>query len=417
MHYIVRKVRAIGIIAAGAVALLYLYTFLHEGGHALVAMLYGGSIEKFALGLDAHVRTSGAAFTPFGAALFQAAGAFLPLMILVIALAMYKNDHKSTHYHFFYGLFSLGIIGSMLAWIVIPVVALFSEPPAGDDVTKFLRTTGIHPLAVTLVIAVLLAVILFWIVKLRIPQRLKAHHKLISDQARIRDDRSATGKNPGNTETNSNIETKVNTEVHSNTGANGNTRAYGHTGTSQMAANDNGKITSSVAKDHRNPAKKGWRFSTLRTGVITGVILLAAMAGVYTFWQPTNLLNVQVSFQVDESRKTEVFPFEVSKSGTYHALMKLTAEGIITDVQILNESNERIHQSLAQSFTMDITLDLDPGSYKLVLTLLKDQDEMRSHFRAMDYNFPRETLNELNAIIESSDLQTPENFEFFARIR
>ncbi|MFP4468469.1 MAG: M50 family metallopeptidase [Bacteroidales bacterium] len=373
MHYIVRKARAIGIIAAGAVALVYVYTFLHEGGHALVAMLYGGSIEKFVLGLDAHVRTSGAAFTPFGAALFHAAGAFLPLMILVIALAMYKDDHKSTHYHFFYGLFSLGIIGSMLAWVVIPLVALFSEPPAGDDVTKFLRTTGIQPLAVTFVIALLLAVMLFWIVKLRIPQKLRAHHRLIFDRTRIRDDR--------------------------------------------MTSNGNGKNTNFLAKDHRNSAKKGWRLSTLRTGVITGVILLAAMAGVYTFWQPTNLLNVQVSFQVDESKKSEVFPFEVSKSGTYHALMKLTAEGIITDVQVLNESNERIHQNLAQSFTMEITLDLDPGSYKLVLTLLKDQDEMRSHFRAMDYNFPRETLNELNAIIENSNLQNPVNYEFFARIR
>ncbi len=176
-HHTIQKIRAIAVIIAGAFALLYVYTFLHEGGHALAGLLYGGSIEKFVLGLNAHVRISGADFTPFGAALFHVAGALLPLTTLVIILGIYNPGHKNTYYHFFHGLFGFGIVGSLLAWIVIPVMAVFSEPPAGDDVTKFLQTTGIHPLMVTLASIVLAASMLFWIIKLGIPQKLIAHNK------------------------------------------------------------------------------------------------------------------------------------------------------------------------------------------------------------------------------------------------
>ena len=363
---------------AGTIALLYVYTFLHEGGHALVGVLYGGTIEKFVLGLNAHVRISGASFTPFGAALFHAAGVLLPVMILVIALAVYKTSHKNIHYHLFHGLFGFGIIGSLFAWIAIPVMAMFSEPPAGDDVTKFLQTTGIHPVMVILATAAVMAIMLFWIVKLGIPNQLKSYHKEFIGRGKIME-----GKNS--------------------------------TGSSTLSAKGNEKITG-ITKIHHS-AKGGWRFSIIQMVVITGVILLVAIAGVRTFLQPTYLLDVQVSLQIDESKKQETFHFEVGKSGTYHSRMNLTAEGIITDVQILNKNNQRIHQNLAQSFTMGTTLKLDQGSYQLVLTFLKDQEELRSHFRAMDYNLPQETLNELNAIVEDPKLQLPVNLEFAVRIR
>lgn len=143
------KPRAIILLLSGMIALVYFYTFLHEGGHALIAMLYGGTIQEFVLGFDAHVRTTGADFTPAGRALYNAAGALVPLLFLVVAFLLYRKKVKQALYHFFYWMFSIMIIGSLMAWVIIPVVSLFSAPPAGDDVTKFLNNSGLHPLMVT----------------------------------------------------------------------------------------------------------------------------------------------------------------------------------------------------------------------------------------------------------------------------
>jgi len=143
-------------------ALIYLYTFLHEGGHALVAIMYGGRIDSFVLGFNAHITTSGANFTPLGEALFYAAGVLLPALSLAVALKFYNRNIKSRIFHYLYALFTLMIIGSFLAWVAIPLISMFTEPPAGDDVSKFLEVSGLNPLPVsfiTLMLMFLLALI------------------------------------------------------------------------------------------------------------------------------------------------------------------------------------------------------------------------------------------------------------------
>jgi len=44
----------LGLLLTG-LGLIYLYTFLHEGGHALVALMYGGTVENMVLGFNAHI--------------------------------------------------------------------------------------------------------------------------------------------------------------------------------------------------------------------------------------------------------------------------------------------------------------------------------------------------------------------------
>lgn len=58
--------------------LAYLYTLLHEGGHALVGIIYGGRIDSFVLGFNAHVAIREANFTQIGESLFNSAGVLLP---------------------------------------------------------------------------------------------------------------------------------------------------------------------------------------------------------------------------------------------------------------------------------------------------------------------------------------------------
>ena len=138
---------------------IYLYTFLHEGGHALVGIMYGGRIDSFVLGFDAHVAVSGADFTPIGESLFNAAGVLLPAICLAVALKFYNRNVKNIIYHYIYAVSSIMITGSFFAWVAIPLISLFATPPAGDDVSKFLKVSGLNPLLIAF-IAILLMFLL-----------------------------------------------------------------------------------------------------------------------------------------------------------------------------------------------------------------------------------------------------------------
>lgn len=129
---------------------LLLYEILHEGGHALVILAYGGTIDNFILGLHAYVSSQGVSFNIFGAALNSAAGMLLPTIIGAIALLLYKSEKNSAGYHICYLCATVSLTSSILPWVAIPIISLFTEPPRGDDVTGFLEATGFHPLIVSL---------------------------------------------------------------------------------------------------------------------------------------------------------------------------------------------------------------------------------------------------------------------------
>lgn len=139
---------------------VYFYTLLHEGGHALVAIMYGGKVINFVLGFNAHVTYSGANFTRLGEPLFNAAGFLLPYLVLLSALLFYNRGVKNRIYHFAYAVFTIMIAGSSIAWVIIPIISIFSAPPAGDDVTKFLEASKINPLLVSVLALVLIALLL-----------------------------------------------------------------------------------------------------------------------------------------------------------------------------------------------------------------------------------------------------------------
>jgi hypothetical protein len=156
-----KKVKYILSILLFWVIMIYFYTFLHEGGHAIIAIICGGKIDKFILGANAHVQTSGANYTLLSEALFHAAGVLLPVIFLIIALTIYKSTTKNTFYHIFYGFLCVGIASSLLAWVAIPLIALFTLPPVYDDATKFLNITGIHPFIVSLMALLIIVLLVF----------------------------------------------------------------------------------------------------------------------------------------------------------------------------------------------------------------------------------------------------------------
>lgn len=152
---------------------LLLYTLLHEGGHALVILAYGGTIDNFVLGLNAHVSAHGANFTTFGAALNHIAGMLFPTIIGAIAICFYKPKINFLSYHICYLYGSVALTFSMFAWVFIPIISLFTIPPQGDDVTKFINVVSVYPLFISLGALLLAAGFVFLASKKGVFRRIK----------------------------------------------------------------------------------------------------------------------------------------------------------------------------------------------------------------------------------------------------
>lgn len=146
-----RRTQVMVTVAVAPVAYLFGYTFLHEGGHALVALAAGARIDSFTLGPNAHMSHSGGSFTTLTESLLHCAGVALPVLVLVGALLAYRRTSGSDVYHVLHAVLAVSITASVLPWVVIPVVALVGTAPAGDDVTHLIEASGVSPLVVAAV--------------------------------------------------------------------------------------------------------------------------------------------------------------------------------------------------------------------------------------------------------------------------
>ncbi len=126
---------------------LYFYTFLHEAGHGLAAVLFGGQV--LAINVDfitmgAHVRTAGA-FTPLQNSLKSLAGPGLPVLTWA-AFMLAVPRRAGLALELVKTLSTLMVLNSTLPWVVIPLLYTKGLAPAGDDATRFLRQSGASPL-------------------------------------------------------------------------------------------------------------------------------------------------------------------------------------------------------------------------------------------------------------------------------
>ncbi|NLX75757.1 MAG: hypothetical protein GX079_05735 [Tissierellia bacterium] len=140
-----------------------LYTFFHEMGHLLVVVACGGTIENFVFwNLAAQVSYSGGTFTPLTAALNHAAGMLLPVLIGALAIGFYKPSVEFLGYHTCHLIVFTGLLSSMLVWLAFPIASLFISLPQGEDVSKFLEVTKLHPLIVASGTLCLVGAFVFW---------------------------------------------------------------------------------------------------------------------------------------------------------------------------------------------------------------------------------------------------------------
>ena len=117
---------------------------LHESGHALVALVCGGSITSFNV-VEAYVVVDGGHFTTRTLALFYLAGVSLNIAFWSVYLFLYKEGKGMFHQLFgaVYSGINLFAIG---VWIVVPLKALLRRENPLDDVVKWLDVTHIHPI-------------------------------------------------------------------------------------------------------------------------------------------------------------------------------------------------------------------------------------------------------------------------------
>lgn len=140
---------ATGVVLLLTLFVLVTYTFLHEGGHAIVGLLIGGTVTAFNLNflnLTAHVGIEGD-FTTFQNCVTAVAGVSFPLLIwgVLISLAPRSSNIVIDSVKL---IGSLAVLNTLLVWIVIPILFISGSRP-GDDSTNFLNYSAIPPLAVT----------------------------------------------------------------------------------------------------------------------------------------------------------------------------------------------------------------------------------------------------------------------------
>lgn len=143
-------------IIAAALLAVVLYILFHETGHLIVMLSAGDTIDDFSI-LTAHVSGHGGEYTPFSAMWLHANGAFLPYAATMVYMLFYKKDSESKFYIMFSQMIASVVIGSMLAWVIVPFIYMQGQAPAGDDVTKFLDVFGGSPLIVGLAALLLTA--------------------------------------------------------------------------------------------------------------------------------------------------------------------------------------------------------------------------------------------------------------------
>jgi len=179
---VLSKSKVVKINVIIVIVFFYMYTLLHEGGHAIVALCCGRTITDFTLGFNAHVSSIGPNYTAFTASLMNVFGMFLPYIVVLFSVLFYSQKIKSVAYHIASFIMVLGISGSLLSWVILPFVYKFGSAPNSDDVVKFIENSGFNFAFVSVSASVLIAILLFVAFRLK---RVHVRYMHISKESNV----------------------------------------------------------------------------------------------------------------------------------------------------------------------------------------------------------------------------------------
>lgn len=159
VDHINRKVKLLIALLGSLLIAVPLYLFLHEGGHALVALLCSAQITGFSI-LGAHTSWVDGSSSPATATLVNAAGMLLPALVALVYALFYRSERTGIFYRVFSCIFIVVSGGSILAWVLVPALCLAGHVPANDDVAKFLQVSGWSPPLVMALALMLFSIVL-----------------------------------------------------------------------------------------------------------------------------------------------------------------------------------------------------------------------------------------------------------------
>lgn len=136
----------------------FMYTFLHESGHAFTGTLFGQSLTEFDVNfwnLNAHVSMVGGSLTESQLAVQAVAGAGLPLIFWAVFISLVPRKASFTLEALKF-ISSMAVVNTLLVWIVLPILYMLQSAPP-DDVTNFLRHSQMLPLLLTFIASILYA--------------------------------------------------------------------------------------------------------------------------------------------------------------------------------------------------------------------------------------------------------------------
>ena len=134
-----------------------------------MAILCGAKITKFSI-LEAYMNYDGGVFTETSLSLFNIAGMLLPVLLSIAYMMFYRSTSVNQFYRIFSFIALVMPIGAISSWIFVPILYLFDMAPAGDDVSKFIVSSGIAPWIVVLGAITLLVSCVFFAWKKKIVQ-------------------------------------------------------------------------------------------------------------------------------------------------------------------------------------------------------------------------------------------------------
>ena len=136
----------------------FMYTFLHESGHALTGWIFGQSLTDFSVSFwnfRAHVDMVGGTLSETQLAIRAMAGASLPLLTWALFISLMPR-RASFILESLKLLSSMMVVNTLLVWIILPILFLLQKVPS-DDVTNFLRDSQMPPLLLAGVALILYA--------------------------------------------------------------------------------------------------------------------------------------------------------------------------------------------------------------------------------------------------------------------
>jgi hypothetical protein len=148
------RVHLILLVVFVTLFVFFIYTFLHEAGHAIVGLAFGQSLTEFNVSFwdfSAHVGMAGGELSQAQLAIQAIAGVTLPLLVWIIFIGLVPRK-ASFLLETLKLVSSLALLNTLLAWIVIPVLYIFGKAPSSDDVTNLLRYSQIPPLLLTFIV-------------------------------------------------------------------------------------------------------------------------------------------------------------------------------------------------------------------------------------------------------------------------